>query len=149
MPSKGKKCKKTGHFAVACYTEEKTLYEVITEDEPPRTTLNIANAPMTFKTDSRADTSSEQLNSPGGTVTTRGQFMAKIRAEVNNKWCDCYFRIVVVKSRGETLLGRAIARKLGLIKRLTVNKVNIFGDVSTLKEILSRSCSRRELSYMA
>ena len=131
-----------------------TVDEVFREDEPPwHTILNIANTSVQFKIDSGADTSvitestydslkrkpqlkpvkGPQLDSPGGKVTTRGQFLAKIKAEVQDKLTDCYFRVVVVKSSGDNLLSRAVATKLGLIMWVKLDEVNVFGDVGLLK----------------
>ncbi|KAI4885248.1 hypothetical protein NFI96_018850, partial [Prochilodus magdalenae] len=111
---------------------------LLVEDEPPwRTTLTLAGTPVSFKIDSGADTSvmteatyetlenkpklctvKNTLQSPGGIVTTRGQFLAKIKAHVNGQLRNCCFRVVVVKTNGENLLSRTVATKLCLIKRI-------------------------------
>lgn len=132
-PAKGKKCMKCALLA---------------EDEPPwRTTLTLAHTPVSFKIDSVADTSvmseatyetlqnkpkltavKNTLQSPGGAVATRGQFLAKIKAHVNGQLRNCCFRVVVVKTSGENL---TVATKLGLIKR--IDEVSMFSGVGTLK----------------
>lgn len=83
----------------------------------------LADTPVSFKIDSGADTSvmsettyetlknkpklsvvRNSLQSPGGVVGTRGQFLAKIRAQVDGQLRNCCFRVTVVKSNGENLL---------------------------------------------
>lgn len=172
--AKGKKCmkcNKIGHFAAVCYS--KAVQEIteaddeelvflgsvelkqkdapIAEDEPPwRTTLTVADTPVSFKIDSGADTSimseatyetlrskpllsevKNTLQSPGGTVATRGQFMAKLKANVSGQLKNCCFRVVVVKTNGENLLSRTVATRLGLIKR--IEEINIFSGPGILK----------------
>lgn len=123
----------------------------LAEDKPPWcTTLTLAHTPVSFKIDSGADTSviSEAtyetlqnkpklstvkniLQSPGGVVATRGQFLAKIKAHVNGQLQNCCFRVVVVRTNGENLLSRTVATKLGLIKR--IEEICVFNSVVSLK----------------
>ncbi len=131
--------------------QEKNRSALLAEDEPPwRTSLTLAHTPVSFKIDSGADTSvmseatyetlqnkpkltavKNTLQSPGGVVATRGQFLAKIKAHVNGQLQNCCFRVVVVKTSGENLLSRTVATKLGLIKR--IDEVSMFSGVGTLK----------------
>ncbi|KAK0130680.1 hypothetical protein N1851_034803 [Merluccius polli] len=124
---------------------------LLAEDEPPwRTTLNLAGTPVSFKIDSGADTSvmseatyetlrykpklsvlKNTLQSPGGVVATRGQFFAKIKAHISGQLRNCCFRVVVVKTTGENLLSRAVATKLGLIKR--IDEISTSSGLGTLK----------------
>ena len=140
-----------GPLFLGSLTEDKCIDAVITDNEPPwRTTIAVNGSPVLFKIDSGADTSvmseasferlarkprlkpvKTTLQSPGGTVTTRGQFIAKTEAQVNNKWQQCYFRVVVVKSSGENLLSRTVAVNMGLIK--CIEEVSVYGDVGTLR----------------
>ncbi|KAL6490170.1 hypothetical protein MHYP_G00005150 [Metynnis hypsauchen] len=172
--AKGKKCmkcNKIGHFAAVCYSkvvqevteagEDDTVFlgsvelkqkDVrLAEDEPPwRTTLNVADTPVSFKIDSGADTSimseatyetlrskpklrevTNTLQSPGGTVATRGQFVAKLKANISGQLLNCCFRVVVVKTNGENLLSRTVATRLGLIKR--IDEISTFSGIGTLK----------------
>lgn len=175
-PAKGKKCNKCnkiGHFAAACFSktavqeitetdEDDTVFlgsvdlkqskdALLAEDEPLwRTTLTLADTPVSFKIDSGADTSvmseatyealrnkpklsevKNTLQSPGGVVATRGQFLAKIKAHVNGQLRNCCFRVAVVKTNGENLLSRTVATKLGLIRR--IDDISTFSGVGTLK----------------
>ncbi|KAI2646922.1 Gag-Pol polyprotein [Labeo rohita] len=106
--------------------QEKNWGALLAEDEPPwRTTLILAHTPVSFKIDSGADTSvmseatfetlqnkpkltavKNTLQSPGGAVATRGQFLAKIKAYLNGQLRNCCFRVVVVKTSGENLLSQ-------------------------------------------
>ncbi|XP_062849175.1 uncharacterized protein K02A2.6-like [Trichomycterus rosablanca] len=124
---------------------------LLAEDEPPwRTTLTLGDTPVSFKIDSGADTSvmseatyetlrskpklsavKNTIQSPGGVVATRGQFLAKIKARVNGQLQNCCFRVVVVKTNGENLLSRTVATKLGLIKR--IDEISTFSGLGTLK----------------
>ncbi|KAL6470492.1 hypothetical protein MHYP_G00216110 [Metynnis hypsauchen] len=165
------KCNKIGHFAAVCYSkvvqevteagEDDTVFlgsvelkqkDVrLAEDEPPwRTTLDVADTPVSFKIDSGADTSimseatyetlrskpklievTNTLQSPGGTVATRGQFLAKLKANISGQLRNCCFRVVVVKTNGENLLSRTVATRLGLIKR--IDEISTFSGIGTLK----------------
>ena len=176
-PAKGKKCmkcNKIGHFAAACYSktavqeiteadeDEDTVFlgsvelkqskdALLAEDEPLwRTTLTLADMPVSFKIDSGANTSvmseatyetlqhkpklnvvKNTLQSPGSVVATRGQFLAKLKAHVNGQLRNCCFRVVVVETNGENLLSRTVATKLGLIKR--IDEISTFSGLGTLK----------------
>ena len=138
-------------FLGSVQQEQSMMHSLLAEDVPPwRTTLTVAHTPVSFKIDSGADASvmsettyetlkekpklvevKNTLQSPGGVVATRGQFLAKIKAHVNGQLRNCCFRVVVVKTSGENLLSRTVATKLGLIKRL--DEVSSFSGLGTLK----------------
>ncbi|XP_023285825.1 uncharacterized protein K02A2.6-like [Seriola lalandi dorsalis] len=128
-----------------------TVDEVITDTEPAwRTTLVICQTAVNFKIDSGADTTivneatynhlrvkpklspvTSKLDSPGGTMACRGQFLAKIQVQKGGKTTDCYFRVVVAKSTCDNLLSRSVGVRLGLIHH--IEEVSVFGELGLLK----------------
>ena len=88
-------------FLGSVQQEQSMINSLLAEDEPPwRTTLTVAHTPVSFKIDSGAEASvmsettyetlkvkpklvevKNRLQSPGGVVATRGQFLAKIKCQ--------------------------------------------------------------------
>ena len=130
---------------------EANVDEIITDSEPPwRTTLVICGTAVNFKIDSGADTTiineatfkrlrvkpnlrpvTTKLDSPGGRVSHKGQFMAKIKVQNGRKLQDCFFRVIVAQSTCDNLLSRSVAVHLGLIQH--IEEVSVYGDVGLLK----------------
>ena len=69
--------------------------------------------------------SQAKLQSPGGPVQNLGQFIAK--DEFKGKRTS--FRIFVLRGATDSLLSRAAALKLGLVKRLDDVQNLAFGDI--------------------
>lgn len=125
--------------------------EVIADTEPPwRTTIVMCRTAVNFKIDSGADTTvineatynrlcerpklrpvTSKIDSPGGEVDHKGQFLAKTKVMKGSVTKDCYFRVIVAKSTCDNLLSRSVATYLGLIQH--IGEVGVYGELGLLK----------------
>ena len=143
-----KNCRRKGHFKAVCRQNVQEVYEddqqesdyfcgsVNCDDSDPawRVTLRIGSSqPVDFKIDSGADVSvmsysrylsmkprpvlsdvKANLSSPGGPLNCKGRFIARTQV----KGTRYNFRVLVVGNEVETLLGRGVASRMGLIAKI-------------------------------
>ena len=117
------------------------------DEKPWEITLNINNTPVTFKIDTGADISvmseitlnsllkkpklhvtNSVLHSPGGQLVCKGKFEAKTSFK-NHDYCFSIF--VIAGAQANNLLGRNVANRMNLVKR--VEEVSVFGSCGLVK----------------